>query len=391
MQPFRIEIPQADLDDLQRRLAATRWPAEPPVAGWARGVPPQYLKELVEHWRHGYDWRRAEAALNRFPQFRTEIDGATVHLLHVRSAEPDALPLLLTHGWPSSIVEFTDVIGPLTDPAAHGGDPADAFDLVIPSIPGYGFSGPELEPGWNIRRIGRAWSELMRRLGYDRYGAQGGDFGSMISLELGRADPAHVVGVHTSMLVAPPSGDPAELATLDEQDRARLAQHVRFDTDLAGHFKLQSTRPQTPSYALTDSPAGQLAWIVEKFWEWTDSAKSPEDAVDRDHLLTNVMIYWLTGTAGSSAQLYYEYLQQLMTSPVPDPPVTVPVGVAVFPYDMVVPIRRFADRDLPTITHWSEFERGGHFSALEQPELYVGDVRKFFRTVRGGPVDHAPV
>ncbi|WP_414940370.1 epoxide hydrolase family protein [Amycolatopsis sp. cmx-11-51] len=381
MDPFRIEIPRAELDDLRRRLAATRWPSRPAVEDWSRGVPLRYLKELVDYWRTGYDWRAAEARINKFSQYRTEIDGATVHLLHVRSPEPHALPLILTHGWPSSVVEFLDVIGPLSDPAAYGGDPADAFDLVIPSIPGYGFSGPDLAPGWDIRRVGRAWAELMNRLGYRRYGAQGGDFGSLISLELGRVDPDHVVGVHTSMLVALPSGDPEEVAGLSPADQVKLDRHVLFETELSGYFKLQATRPQTVSYGLTDSPVGQLAWIIEKFWEWTDSAERPEDAVSRDTLLTNAMIYWLTGTGGSSAQLYYEYRRQL-TGGLPDPPITVPVGVAVFPHDMVLPIRRLADRDIKTITHWSEFERGGHFSALEQPELYVEDLRKFFRGLR---------
>ncbi|GAA4092489.1 epoxide hydrolase family protein [Actinomadura miaoliensis] len=384
MEPFRIEIPQADLDELRRRLDAVRWPADPPVAGWERGVPPGYLRELAEYWRDKYDWRRAEARLNDFPQFRTEIDGVAVHLLHVRSPEPDALPLVLTHGWPGSVAEFLEVAGPLTDPRAHGGDPADAFHLVIPSIPGYGFSAPPREPGWNIGRIARAWAELMRRLGYDRYGAQGGDFGSLISLELGRTDPAHVVGVHTNMLITMPSGDPEELAGLDERDQRKAAVLARFDSELNGYFKLQATRPQTLSYALTDSPVGQLAWIVEKFREWTDSASVPEDAVDRDQLLTNVMLYWLTGTAGSSAQLYYEYVrEQFAAAPGTVPPITVPVGVAVFPHDMLVPIRRLADRDIPTIVHWTEFDRGGHFAAMEQPALLVDDVRTFFRSLRG--------
>jgi pimeloyl-ACP methyl ester carboxylesterase len=384
MKPFRIEIRQSALDDLGRRLAGTRWPPDPPCDGWERGVPTGYLRELTDYWRDTYDWRRAELDLNRFSQFTTELDGANVHFLHVRSTEPGALPLVLTHGWPSSVTEFLEVIGPLTDPVRHGGDPADAFHVVIPSIPGFGFSGPTREPGWNMRRIARAWALLMERLGYDRYGVQGGDFGSMISLELARIAPEHVVGAHCSMLIAPPSNDPAEIAELSEADRKRLEHFARFETELNGHFKLQSTRPQTPAYALTDSPVGQLAWIVEKFREWTDSATVPEDAVSRDHLLTNVMIYWLTGTAGPSAQLYYEYAEQLRAgSAQPDRPITVPVGVAVFPYDMVLPIRRFADRDIPTITHWTEFDRGGHFAALEQPESFVGDVRTFFRSVRG--------
>jgi pimeloyl-ACP methyl ester carboxylesterase len=384
MRPFRIDIPQADLDDLRRRLADTRWPDELPGVGWDRGVPLGYLQELAEYWRTEYDWRAAEARLNSFPQFVTEIDGANVHFLHVRSPEPDALPLLITHGWPGSVVEFLDIIGPLTDPRAHGGDPADAFHLVIPSIPGYGFSRPLPETGWDVPRIAAAWAELMRRLGYERYAAQGGDAGSPISLALGTMFPDSVVGVHVNMLMTFPSGDPAELAELSEADQRRLGALAKFDTDLSGYMKIQATRPQTLAYALTDSPAGQLAWIVEKFKEWTDSDKVPEDAIDRDRLLTIVSIYWLTGTAGSSAQFYYEGAAAVraLAGGTPPPPVPVPVGVAVFPHDIFAPIRRFADRDIPAITHWTEFERGGHFAAMEQPELLVDDVRTFFSALR---------
>ncbi|WP_158883795.1 epoxide hydrolase family protein [Amycolatopsis anabasis] len=384
MHPFLIDIPQERLDDLRERIAATRWPGELPGVGWSRGVPEAYLRELAEYWRTTYDWRSAERELNRFPQFTTVIDGAKIHFLHVRSPEPDALPLVLTHGWPGSIAEFLDVIGPLTDPRAFGGDPARAFHLVLPSIPGFGFSGPTVETGWNARRVAGAWAELMRRLGYHRYGAQGGDAGAVIALELGRIDPEHVLGIHVNMLLTFPSGDPAELAELDETDRERLAKLERFENELSGYMKLQSTRPQTLAYALTDSPVGQLAWIVEKFREWTDCSAVPEEAVDRDRLLTNVTIYWLTGTGGSSAHHYYEGAADLRrvggADSVPRP-ITTPVGVAVFGRDILPPIRRIADRDLPKIVHWTEFDRGGHFAALERPEEFVGDVRAFFRTV----------
>jgi microsomal epoxide hydrolase len=386
MKPFRIDIPEEQLDDLRQRLANTRWPTELPDVGWRRGVPLAYLRELVEYWRTDYDWRAAEAALNEYPQFTTEIDGANVHFLHVRSPEPDATPLLLTHGWPGSVAEFVDVIGPLTDPAAHGGDPADAFHLVIPSIPGYGFSGPTRETGWGVDRIARAWAELMRRLGYDRYCAQGGDVGAVISVDLGRTDPEHVLGVHVNMLITVPSADPADVAGLSESDLARLGRLARYDEELSGYMRLQSTRPQTLAYGLTDSPVGQLAWIVEKFKDWTDSTNVPEDAVDRDKILTNVMIYWLTATAGSSAQLYYEgaaLLKAIFTHAGDPPPLRMPVGVAVFPHDIFVPIRRLAERDVPSITHWTEFDRGGHFAALEQPGLFVDDVRAFCRSLKG--------
>ena len=389
MEPFRIEIPQADLDDLHRRLDSTRWPGELPGVGWSRGVPLGYLKELAEYWRTSYDWRAAEAQLNQFPQFTTVIDGANVHLLHVRSPEPQALPLLLTHGWPGSVAEFLDVIGPLTDPGAHGGDPADAFHLVIPTIPGYGFSGPTGQPGWNFARIATAWAELMRRLGYDRYAAQGGDVGALISLTLAGMHPEHLAGVHVNFLITPPPGDPSQLAGLSEPEQARLGRMSQFVAERSGYMKLQSTRPQTLAYGLTDSPVGQLAWVVEKFREWTDSAKVPEDAVDRDKLLTNVMLYWLTATAGSSAQLYVETAELLPIAAVPPPsppPLTVPLGVAVFPHDIVLPIRRFADRAFPTIVQWTEFDRGGHFAAMEEPDLFAGDLRAFARTLKGqGP------
>ncbi|MGW5555908.1 epoxide hydrolase family protein [Micromonospora sp. NPDC003944] len=382
MRPYRIDIPQADLDDLARRLAETRWPAVLGDDGWDRGVPVGYLRELAEYWRTTYDWRAAEAHLNQYPQFVTEIDGATVHFLHVRSPEPNARPMIISHGWPGSVVEFLDVIGPLTDPRAHGGDPADAFHLVIPSLPGFGFSGPAA-PGWRPARIARAWAELMSRLGYDRYLVQGGDAGAVVSMELGRVAPEHVAGVHVNMLMTFPSGDPDELTGLSESDQERLARMARFDAELSGYMKLQATRPQTLAYGLTDSPVGQLAWIVEKFKEWTDATKVPEDAVSRDRLLTLVSIYWLTATAGTSAALYYEDAAGLrdITTGVAPAPVTVPIGVAVFPQDIFLPLRRLADRDLPTIVHWNEFDRGGHFAALEEPDLYTTDVRAFARVV----------
>ncbi|HEY9523676.1 MAG TPA: epoxide hydrolase, partial [Thermopolyspora sp.] len=300
IRPFRIEIPQRDLDDLRDRLGRTRWPDEPPGAGWAQGVPLGYIRELAEYWRTSYDWRAHEARLNEFPQFVTEIDGTDVHFVHVRSPEPDATPLIITHGWPGSIAEFTDIIGPLTDPRAHGGDPADAFHVVAPSIPGYGFSASPREPGWNPRRIGEAWAELMRRLGYERYGAQGGDWGSAISRELGLIAPDHIIGVHLNFLLTFPTGAPGEMDELTAADKGRLGALDRFNKQLSGYMRIQSTRPQTLAYGLADSPVGQLAWIVEKFKEWTDAANVPEDAVDRDRILTNVSVYWFTNTAGSS-------------------------------------------------------------------------------------------
>jgi len=378
---FRIDIAQADLDDLRDRLARTRWPDELPGVGWSYGVSLGYLKELAEYWRTSYDWRKHEARLNEFPQFTTTIDGANVHFLHVRSPEPDALPLLITHGWPGSIVEFLDVIGPLSDPRAHGRDPADAFHLVMPSIPGYGFSGPTRDAGWTTSRVAAAWAELMSRLGYERYGAQGGDWGAFVSPELGRVDPQHVVGVHLNAATMGfiPFGpvDPDDLATFTDAEKERLE---RLKESTAGpgngYFEIQANRPQTLAYALTDSPVGQLAWIVERFKEWTHSAVVPEDAIDRDLMLTNVMLYWLTGTAGSSARLYYENMHSGSWGQQPG---TTPTGVAVFAEDYA--LRRYGEQG-NNIVHWSEFDTGGHFAAMEAPDLFAGDVREFFHRLR---------
>ena len=375
--PFRIDIPQADLDDLRERLARTRWPAELPGTGWEAGVPLDYLKDLAAYWRAGYDWRAHEAQLNEFPQFTTVIDDQEVHFVHVRSRQPGALPLIITHGWPGSVVEFMNIIGPLTDPASHGGDPADAFHVVAPSLPGFGFSRPLGGPGWDTRRVARAWAELMHRLGYDRYGAQGGDTGSVVSPELGRIDPEHVIGVHVNNLGTFPSGDPAELTGLTGADQERLALLEKWGRDMGGYAIVQSTRPQTISYALTDSPAGQLAWIVEKFKEWTDPRASlPEDAISRDLILTDVSVYWLTGTAGSAARIYYEGARTWGQS---QPRSPVPTAVAVFPGDTT--IRPLAERD-HNVVHWAVFSRGGHFAAMEAPDLLVSDVREFFRQFR---------
>jgi len=358
IKPFRIDIPQAALTDLADRLGRTRWPDELPDAGWDYGIPLDRVRELAEHWRTGYDWRRHEAALNEVPQYTTEIDGQKVHFLHVRCADPDALALVLTHGWPGSIVEFLDVLGPL----------AEDFHLVIPSIPGYGFSGPTRERGWDASRVARAWAELMNRLGYRRYGAQGGDWGSAIARALAGYAPDSVVGVHLNYLPTPPPPDWTGEADLSAPDRARLDRIRQYVAQRPGYMVLQSTRPQTPAYALTDSPVGQLAWIAEKFTEWTD----PRSTIPVDRLLTNVMLYWLTGTAGSSARLHRESA----AGPVSFPE-SVPVGVAVFAYDITLSIRPLAERAYP-IVRWTEFDRGGHFAAMEVPELFVEDVRAFF-------------
>jgi len=379
--PFTIQIPQAALDDLHDRLARTRWPSELPGVGWSRGAALGYLQELAAYWQADYDWRKQEARLNQFPQFTTEIDGQTIHFLHVRSPEPNALPLILTHGWPGSIVEFLQVIGPLSDPRRYGGDPADAFHLVIPSIPGFGFSGPPTETGWTTGRVAKAWAALMRRLGYERYGAQGGDTGALVSPELGHVDPDHLVGIHLNAAtygfipLAPVSEE--ELSTMTETEKARIDRLNRYTAEGMGYFQIQATRPQTLGYSLNDSPVGQLAWMVDLFKEWSMPVDAlPEAAIDRDDMLTNVMLYWLTGTGASSAHIYYE---DMHAGAWHEAPSGVPTGVAVFAND--VAIRRYAEY-ANHIVHWSDFDRGGHFAAMEVPDLLVGDVRRFFRPLR---------
>jgi epoxide hydrolase len=378
--PFKIDVPQADLDDLIARLERTRWPDELPGGGWDYGVPLEYIKDLAEYWRTSYDWRAQEAKLNAFPQFMTMIDGQPIHFLHVTSPEPDALPLLLTHGWPGSVAEFLDVIGPLTDPRSHGGDAVDAFHLVIPALPGFGFSGPTHERGWNVSRTARAWAELMRRLGYERYGAQGGDLGALVSPELGHVDAEHVVGIHLNAASVGfiPWGevDPAELATFTDREKASLARMQEFLSDEgSAYFKVHANRPQMIAYSLTDSPVGQLAWAFDRMHAWVQGPV--EDALTRDQILTNVMFYWITGTAGSAARFYFENMH--MAADWGRAPSATPIGVAAFAQD--VAMRRYGERR-NNLVHWAEFDRGGHFAAMEAPDLLVGDVREFFRSFR---------
>lgn len=372
--PFRIDVPEADLDDLRDRLARTRWPDELPGVGWDYGVSLEYVKQMAEYWRTSYDWRKQEARLNELPQYTTTIDGTNVHFIHVRSPEPNALPLILTHGWPGSVAEFLDVIGPLADPRRRGGDPADAFDVIVPSIPGYGFSGPTRDTGWDSARIARAWDELMKRLGYRRYGAHGGDAGSLITRELGILKPPGLVGVHMLQIFAFPSGDPAEMADLSDFEKEGFEILANFDS-VSGYLKIQQTRPQTLAYGLTDSPAGQLAWNSELFIGFRGENV---DRFDRDRFLTHVTLFWLTATAGSSARQYYEDART--GAGYREVPNETPTGVAVFPDDFRS-VRRFAER-ANNIVHWSVFDRGGHFAAMDAPDLLVGDLRKFFGRLR---------
>jgi len=373
--PFRIDIPQDQLDDLHARLADTHWPDELPDVGWTYGLPVSYLRDLAEHWRTAYVWREQEAALNQHPQFVTEIQGQRVHFLHVRSPEPDALPLLLIHGWPASFVEFLAVIGPLSDPRAHGGDPADAFHLVIPSPPGFAFSGPTRTPGEaGSERYAEVFAELMARLGYEAYGAQGGDLGSFVGPQLGRIDTDHVVGVHTNGLLTIGGWD-EDTSAWDEPDQRRFARLQRFE-EIGGYAAIQSTRPQTLAVGLHDSPAGLLAWIADVFHIFSNPAiERPDEAVDRDALLTNVTIYWLTRTLASSTRIYKE--SQQWGAPLESS--GVPTGCALFPGDNT--IRAIAERQ-NNVVHWTEHDRGGHFAAMEAPDLLVEDIRTFFRKVR---------
>ncbi len=367
IRPFTIDIPQSQLDDLKDRLERAHWPDELPGDG-DYGVRQTYIRSLADHWRASYDWRSLEARLNAYPQFTTEIDGQNVHFLHVRSPEPNAFPLIVTHGWPGSIVEFLDVIGPLSDPRSYGADPAVAFDLVIPSIPGYGFSGPTREAGWNLYRIAAAWVELMRRLGYERYGAVGNDAGSMISPEVGRLDPDHVVGVHVTQLFSFPSGDPSEFADMTEEEQRELGTLQWFVENKMSFNTLMAQQPQTLGYAISDSPLGLLAWNGQLLGE----------DLDPDFAISNVMLYWLTGTATSAARLYYENAH---VTERPTGPTTAPLALAGFGGDFSG-IRRFAERDHANIVRWTMFDRGGHFAAHKAPDELIGDIRAFYAGLR---------
>ena len=372
MERFRIEVPQAELDDLRDRLRRTRWPERETVDDWSQGVPLAYVKELCEYWASEYDWRATEARLNALPQFRAEIDGLGIHFVHVRSGRPDAIPLVLTHGWPGSIVEFLEVIGPLNE----------EFHLVLPSLPGYGFSDKPATTGWGIERIADAWAALMAQLGYERYGAAGSDWGTSISTLIGQRQRERVLGIHLFPPLAPP--DPDTFDDLTESERAALDELERVSEWESGYSQEHATRPQSIGYSLADSPAGLCAWIVEKFWAWTDCDGHPENAVSRDELLDNLMLYWLPRAGASSARLYWESIRQVnewIGGSATDT-VDVPTGCSIFPKEIQRPSRRWAERRFTDIRHWGEPERGGHFAALEQPELFVNELQSFFRPLQ---------
>jgi pimeloyl-ACP methyl ester carboxylesterase len=373
--PFRIEISESELDDLKQRLALTRFPEQETPGDWSQGVPLAYVRELKEYWQNQYSWRRAEAQLNSFPGFKTTLNDLGIHFLHVRSPQEDALPLVMTHGWPGSIVEFLKVIGPLADPASHGGDPKDAFHVVCPALPGYGFSDKPASPGWGVEKIGDTWAALMNRLGYDSYVAQGGDWGSAVTTAIGIQDTDHCKAIHVNMVSARP--DPDTMDDLLEIEKKGLAGMKHYQDWDSGYSKEQSTRPQTLGYSLVDSPVGQMAWIMEKFWAWTDCDGHPENALGRDEMLDNIMLYWLTASGASSARLYWESFGSFSAGEV-----TIPTGCSIFPKEIFVCSQRWAQSRYKNIIHWNELEKGGHFAAFEQPELFVKELRDCFRQVR---------
>lgn len=377
-EPFTIDVPDAVLDDLHRRLDATRWPDQAPGEAWSLGIPVDVVRTAVDHWRTRYDWRAREARMNAWPNFVTEAAGERVHFIHVRSPHADATPIVLTHGWPGSFVEFLDVLGPLTDPTAHGGRAEDAFHVVVPSMPGYGFSGPTVQPGFHVDRVADAVAEVMAQLGYDRYIAQGGDWGAIVTRRLGEAYPDRLLGVHVNMLFAFPGPDDDAMAGVTDAEKARMGAAGARIADGTGYMSIQSTRPQTLAYGLTDSPAGLAAWILEKFHAWSDLEPGGLDATfGWDRLLDNLTVYWVTNTAGSAARLYAESTRagngaaQAWTGRV-----DVPTGHAVYPYELLQTPRAWADRRY-RIVHWTEQERGGHFAAFERPDAFVADLRAY--------------
>jgi pimeloyl-ACP methyl ester carboxylesterase len=375
VEPFSIAIPDSALADLNRRLDLTRWPDKETVDDWSQGIPLAYVQELCGYWKDHYDWRAREARLNRFPQFKTSVDGVGIHFIHVRSKHPDALPLIMTHGWPGSMAEFQNVIEPLTDPTSHGGDPADAFHVLCPTLPGYGFSDKPARPGWDTERISDAWHALAGRLGYANYFAQGGDWGAAVTTQIGVRHGDACRGIHLNMPIVAP--DPDTMDSLTDLEQRALACMKHYQDWDSGYSKAQSTRPQTLGYGLADSPAGQLAWIVEKFWSWMDCDGHPEHVLSRDELLDNVMLYWLTNSAASSARLYWESFNRFNPAPV-----AIPSGISIFPKEIFQCSRRWAEKRFTRLVYWSEPVRGGHFAAFEQPETFVREIRSCFRTMR---------
>ena len=388
VRPFQVDIPEQELTELRRRIDATRWPTKEPVSDRSQGVQLATMQALARYWVGDYDWRRCEAKLNALPQFKTEIDGVEIHFIHVKSRHPNALPLIMTHGWPGSIVEMVDSVGPLTDPPAHGGRAEDAFDLVLPSLPGYGFSAEPTETGWDLGRIGRAWAELMRRLGYTRYVAQGGDVGAGVTDAMGRQAPDGLVGIHTNLL-APALGAPQSTDT--DEERAAAGQLAEFTATGNGYFVEQATRPQTIGYALLDSPVALAAWMIDHDTDAYYKIASafvdgkPSGNLTRDHILDNVTLYWLTGTGASAARSYwdsYGVADAEAAAALATKPVTVPAGYTTFPGELFRAPRSWVEHNYPTLTYFHQAERGGHFAAWEEPELFATELRAAFKPLR---------
>ncbi len=375
VQPFQIRIPDADLEDLRRRLRATRWPDPEPVDDWSQGIPLAYLQDVCGTWAGDYDWRATEARLNAFDQYKTEIDGVGIHFLHVRSPHTEAYPLIMTHGWPGSIIEFLEVIAPLTDPTAHGGKEDDAFHLILPTLPGFGFSDKPEVTGWKVEKIATAWAELMARLGYEFYFAQGGDWGAGVTTAIALQDREHCHGIHLNMPMVLP--DPT-MKDLTDQEKEGLAALQHYQDQESGYSKQQSTRPQTVGYGLVDSPAGQAAWILEKLKAWSDCDGHPEKVFTRRQMLDNVMMYWLPAAGASSARIYWESFGRFNQDPV-----HIPVGCSIFPKELFRISRRWAEKRFKRLVYWNRLDRGGHFAAFEQPQLFVQELRACFREMRG--------
>lgn len=372
IRPFTVHVTDAEVADLRRRLDATRWPEAETVDDWTQGIPLAYTKELCEYWAADYDWRRFEASVNAYDNFVTEIDGLDIHFLHVRSPHDDATPMVLTHGWPGSIAEFMAVLDQLTNPTAHGGSADDAFHLVVPSLPGYAWSGKPAADGRGIQWIADAWDTLMGRLGYDTYVAQGGDWGSVVTTAIGASHGGRCVAIHTNMPLGRPGPDDPEPSEIEQRRMEALGYYDQWDS---GYFKEQATRPQTIGYSLVDSPAGLAAWIGEKMWAWTDNDGRPEDALSRDQILDNLSIYWFTASGASSARIYWERMRFGGAT------VDVPTGVSCFPREILPSAPRWAERVYRDIRYWNDLDAGGHFAAWEQPDLFVGELRAAFRAL----------
>lgn len=372
--PFTINTPEEQLTDLRNRINNTRWAEEECVDDWSQGIPLTYVREIADYWANQYDWRKSEQYLNTFDHFQTNINDLDIHFIHQKSPHPDAYPLIITHGWPGSIVEFHKVIQPLVDPTKHGGKAEDAFHVVCPSLPGYGFSGKPSQSGWGVEKIAETWDQLMVRLGYENYGAQGGDWGAAVTTQIGR-NIGHCDAIHINMPIGRPT--PESLQDPTDEEKSALEGLTYYQEWDSGYSKQQSTRPQTLGYGLVDSPVGQMAWIIEKFWSWMDCDGHPENTLTRDELLDNVMLYWLTASGASSARLYWESFGSFGGGD----KVELPTGVASFPKEIIRSPRRWCEESY-NITHWTTMPKGGHFGAFEQPELFINDLRIFFKTIR---------